>query len=127
MKWFGQTVLQVESCSMDAIMQIFKRSINPGTPLFESLSKKSFVTTDDLFKRVNKYPMLENDVQIASQQVLVTNRPTKNNEVKSSKFLNQSRQVSKRRASQQQQVRLTPLRISYERLISIIRDLLDFR
>ena len=82
---------------------------------------------DDLFRRANKYSMLKDGVRAMSQQVLVTNRPTKNNEVKSSKFLNQSRQVSKRRASQQQQVRLTPLRISYERLISIIRDLLDFR
>ncbi|RVW25883.1 hypothetical protein CK203_110875 [Vitis vinifera] len=38
-KRFGQTVLQVEACSMDAVLQIFKRSICPGTPFFESLAK----------------------------------------------------------------------------------------
>ncbi|RVW62196.1 hypothetical protein CK203_064429 [Vitis vinifera] len=47
-------------------------------------------------------------------------------EARSSKPLNQLRQASKKRASQQQQVRLTPLSISYERLISIICDLSDF-
>ncbi|RVW63609.1 hypothetical protein CK203_057395 [Vitis vinifera] len=39
-KRFGQAVLQVEACSMDAVLQIFKRSICPGTPFFESLAKK---------------------------------------------------------------------------------------
>ncbi|RVW44587.1 hypothetical protein CK203_104468 [Vitis vinifera] len=38
-KRFGQAVLQVEACSMDAVLQIFKRSICPGTPFFESLAK----------------------------------------------------------------------------------------
>ena len=31
-KQFGQAVLQVEACSMDAVLQIFKRNICPGTP-----------------------------------------------------------------------------------------------
>ncbi|RVW37158.1 hypothetical protein CK203_111747 [Vitis vinifera] len=31
-KRFGQAVLQVEACSMDAVLQIFKRSICPSTP-----------------------------------------------------------------------------------------------
>ncbi|KAL6312808.1 hypothetical protein AAG906_022536 [Vitis piasezkii] len=38
-KRFGQAVLQIEACSMDAVLQIFKRSICPGTPFFESLAK----------------------------------------------------------------------------------------
>ena len=62
MKRFGQAVLQVESYSMDVILQIFKRSINPGTPFFESLAKKSLVIMDDLFRRADKYYMLEDDV-----------------------------------------------------------------
>ena len=40
-KWFKQVVLQVESCSMDVILQIFKRSICSGTSFFKSLTKKS--------------------------------------------------------------------------------------
>ena len=50
MKRFGQDVLQVESCSMDAILEIFKWSICLGTPFFESLAKKSFATIDDRFR-----------------------------------------------------------------------------
>ncbi|KAL6333776.1 hypothetical protein AAG906_028962 [Vitis piasezkii] len=70
-KRFGQAVLQVEACSMDAVLQIFKRSICPGTPFFESLAKKPPTTMDDLFKRANKYSMLEDDVRAATQQVMV--------------------------------------------------------
>ena len=50
MKWFRQIMLQVESCSMDVILQIFKRNICLGTPFFESLTKKSPTIMDDLFK-----------------------------------------------------------------------------
>ena len=62
-KWFEQSVLQVESCSMDVVLQIFKRSICLGTHFFESLSKKPPAIMDDLFKRANKYSMLEDDVR----------------------------------------------------------------
>ena len=47
---------------MDVILEIFKRSINPGTSFFESLAKKPLATMDDLFKQTNKYSMLEDDV-----------------------------------------------------------------
>ena len=57
---------------------------------------------DDLFKQVDKYSMLEDNVWIATQQVLVTNRLTKDDKVESSKSSNQLRQASKRQASQQQ-------------------------
>ena len=114
---------------MDAILQIFKRSICPSTVFFQSLAKKLPATMDDLFKQVDKYSMLEDNVWTATQQVLVTNRLTKDDKVESSKSSNQLRQASKRQASQQQQnqVRLTPLYISYERLIPMIYDLSDFR
>ena len=61
-KRFGQAVLQVEAYSIDAVLQIFKRSICPGTPFFESLAKKPHMTMDDLFRRASKYSMLEDDV-----------------------------------------------------------------
>ncbi|RVW19398.1 hypothetical protein CK203_117078 [Vitis vinifera] len=103
MKRFEQVVLQVESCSMDAILQIFKQ--------------------------VDKYSMLEDDVQVATQQVLVTNLPTKDDKIGSSKPLNQSRQASKRRDDQQQQnqEKLTSVSISYERLLPMIHILSDIR
>ncbi|RVW23539.1 hypothetical protein CK203_091504 [Vitis vinifera] len=62
---------------MDAVLQIFKRSICPGTPFFESLAKKPPTTMDDLFRRANKYSMLEDDVRAATQQVLVARRPSR--------------------------------------------------
>ncbi|RVX00894.1 Transposon Ty3-I Gag-Pol polyprotein [Vitis vinifera] len=77
MKRFGQAVLQVEACSMNVVLQIFKRSICPGTPFFESLAKKLPTTMDDLFRRANKYSMLEDDVRAATQQVLVVGRPSR--------------------------------------------------
>ncbi|RVW66731.1 Retrovirus-related Pol polyprotein from transposon 17.6 [Vitis vinifera] len=84
-KRFGQVVLQVKACSMDVVLQIFKRSICPSTPFFESLAKKPPTTMDDLFRRANKYSMLENDVRAATQQVLVAGRPL---EVKRKEMLN---------------------------------------
>ena len=45
-KRFRQVVLQVEFYSMDVVLQIFKRSIFPGMPFFESLAKKPPVTMD---------------------------------------------------------------------------------
>ncbi|KAL6336051.1 hypothetical protein AAG906_003678 [Vitis piasezkii] len=77
-KRFGQVVLQVESCSMDVVLQIFKRSICSGTPLFESLVKKPPATMDNLFKRANKYSKLEDNVCAAAQLILVTNRNARN-------------------------------------------------
>ena len=59
---FGQVMLQVETCSMDALLQAFKRSIGPRNPLFESISKKPLETIDELFRRANKYAILEEDL-----------------------------------------------------------------
>ena len=70
-KRFGQAVLQVEAYSMDAVLQIFKRSICPDTPFFESLAKKPPTKMDDLFRRANKYSTLEDEVRAATQQILV--------------------------------------------------------
>ena len=70
---------------MDAVLQIFKRSICPGTPFFKSLAKKPPTTMDDLFRRANKYSMLEDDVRAATQQVLVAGRPSGSNTERNTK------------------------------------------
>ncbi|RVX19426.1 hypothetical protein CK203_008518 [Vitis vinifera] len=46
---------------MDAILKIFKWSISPDTLFFESLAKKSLTLMDNLFRRVDKYVILEDD------------------------------------------------------------------
>ena len=60
------------------------------------------VTMDDLFRQTNKYSMLEEDVQVASQQVLVTNQLAKHDKTRSFMPSNQTRQSSGRQDNQQQ-------------------------
>ena len=52
---------------MDVVLQIFKCSIYTGTPFLKSLAKKPLVTMDDLFRRMNKYSMLKDDVCATTQ------------------------------------------------------------
>ncbi|KAJ9678148.1 hypothetical protein PVL29_022900 [Vitis rotundifolia] len=85
-KRFGQAVLQVEAYSMDAVLQIFKRSICPGTPFFESLAKKPPTTMDDLFRHASKYSMLEDDVRAATQQILVAGQASRSGVERSAKL-----------------------------------------
>ena len=83
---FGQAVLQVEAYRIDVVLQIFKRSICPGTPFFESLAKKPPTTMDDLFRRASKYSMLEDDVRAATQQILVAGQASRSGAERSAKF-----------------------------------------
>ena len=129
MKRFGQAVLQVEAYSMNVVFQIFKRSICSGTPFFESLAKKPPTTMDDLFRHASKYSMLEDDVRAATQQVLVAGQTSRSDVERSSKLPDLPR-PSGRRQEEQSRLELpllTPLSISYEKLLLMIQDLFDFR
>ncbi|RVW72854.1 hypothetical protein CK203_057180 [Vitis vinifera] len=128
-KRFGQAVLQVEACRMDAVLQIFKRSIYPGTHFFESLAKKPPTTMDDLFRRANKYSMLEDDVRAATQQVLVAGQASRSGMERSAKLLDRPRPSDRRQEgpSHPERPPLTPLSISYEKLLPMIQGLSDFR
>ncbi|RVW25219.1 hypothetical protein CK203_105969 [Vitis vinifera] len=128
-KRFGQAVLQIEVCSMDAVLQIFKRSICPGTPFFESLAKKPPTTMDDLFRRANKYSMLEDDVRAATQQVLVAGRASRDNADRHAKPPDRPKPVDRRQdgPSRPDRPPITPLSVSYEKLLPMIQGLSDFR
>ncbi|RVW17481.1 hypothetical protein CK203_085510 [Vitis vinifera] len=128
-KRFGQAVLQIEVCSMDAVLQIFKRSICPGTPFFESLAKKPPTTMDDLFRRANKYSMLEDDVRAATQQVLVAGRASRDNADRHAKPPDRPKPVDWRQdgPSRPNRPPVTPLSVSYEKLLPMIQGLSDFR
>ena len=119
LKQFGQVVLQVESYSMDIVLQIFKRSICLGTQFFESLAKKPPMTMDDLLRHANKYSMLKDDVCAATQQILVTGQPARNDATRNSRPPNQQ--------SQSEPPPFTPLTVSYEKLLPMIRELFEFR
>nr|CAN64575.1 hypothetical protein VITISV_003432 [Vitis vinifera] len=128
-KRFGQAVLQVEACNMDVVLQIFKRSICQGTPFFESLAKKPPTKMDDLFRQANKYSMLEDDVRTATQQVLVSGRPSRGEAERNAKPPNRPRPSDRRQEGPSHPERLppTPLSISYEKLLPMIQGLSDFR
>ncbi|KAL6318399.1 hypothetical protein AAG906_041160 [Vitis piasezkii] len=128
-KRFGQAVLQVEAYNMDVVLQIFKRSIYPSTPFFESLAKKPPTTMDDLFRRASKYSMLEDDVRAATQQILVAGQASRSGAERSSKLSDRPRPSDRRQEEQSRPELppLTPLSISYEKLLPMIQDLSDFR
>ncbi|RVW16584.1 hypothetical protein CK203_069351 [Vitis vinifera] len=127
-KRFDQAVLQVEACSMD-VLRIFKRSICPGTPFFESLTKKPPITMDDLFRRANKYSMLEDDVRAATQQVMVAGQASRGGAERNAKLPDRPRPSDRRQEgpSRPERPRLTPLSISYEKLLPMIQGLSDFK
>ncbi|KAL6343126.1 hypothetical protein AAG906_019669 [Vitis piasezkii] len=100
-KRFGQAVLQVEAYNMDVVLQIFKRSICPGTPFFESLAKKPPTTMDDLFRRKWHGKKCQ------------TSGPAK---------AVRSRQEG---PSRPERPPLTPLSISYEKLLPMIQGMSD--
>ena len=126
-KRFGQVVLQVESYSMDAILQIFKRSICPGTLFFESLAKKPPTSMDDLFWRASKYSMLDDDVWATTQQVLVAGQVAKSEATRSFKAPNHPGSSNRGQDERRPPLIQTPLTKSYEKLLPIIHDLPGFR
>nr|CAN62496.1 hypothetical protein VITISV_027484 [Vitis vinifera] len=106
MKRFGQVVLQVEAYSMDAVLQIFKRA--------------------------NKYLMLEDDVRAATQQVLVAGQASRSGAERSAKLPDRPRPSDRRQEGPCRPKRppLTPLSISYEKLLAyedVQGTCLDFR
>ena len=128
-KRFDQAVLQVEAYNMDDVLQIFKRSICPGTPFFESLAKKPPTTMDDLFRRASKYSMLEDDMRAATQQILVFGQASRSGAERSVKLSDRPR-PSGRRQEEQSHPELPPLTlisISYEKFFPMIQDMSDFR
>ena len=114
---------------MNAVLQIFKRSICPSMSFFESLAKKPPTTMDDLFRRASKYSMLEDDVHADTQKILVARQSAINDAERSSKPPNQPRPSGHRQGKQShlELPPLTPLTVSYEKLLPMIRDLSDFR
>ena len=86
---------------------------------------------EELHRRANKYSMLEDNIRAASQTVMITAQSTKSatkgqSEQNGSQSKNQKRswdQLEKKREPPQ----FTPLNISYDRLLPLIWDRLDFK
>ncbi|RVW27309.1 hypothetical protein CK203_107318 [Vitis vinifera] len=84
---------------------------------------------DDLFRRANKYSMLEDDVRAATQQVLVAGRASRDNADRHAKPPDRPKPVDRRQdgPSRPDRPPITPLSISYEKLLPMIQGLSDFR
>ena len=76
---FGKAVQQVESYSMDAALQNFRKSFGPFTPFFQSLSLDPPATMEELYRRADKYSMLEDNIRAATQTIMITNQSTEQN------------------------------------------------
>ncbi|RVW49562.1 hypothetical protein CK203_076709 [Vitis vinifera] len=84
---------------------------------------------DDLFRRVSKYSMLENDVQATTQQILVAGQASKSDAEISAKLPDRPRSSDRRQEEQNhpELLPLTPLSISYEKFLPMIQDMSDFK
>ena len=84
---------------------------------------------DDLFRRANKYSMLEDDVRAATQQILVAGQTLRGGPKRSAKITDRPRPSGRRQEVQNrpEQPPLTPLSISYEKLLPMIQGMSDFR
>ena len=128
---FGKAVQQIYSYSMDAVLQNFRTSFGPTTPFFQSLSLDPPATMEELYRRADKYSTLEDNIRAASQTVMITAQSgkatTKNQpEQKGSQSKGQKspqEQSEKKRDPPQ----FTPLNISYDRLLPLIRDHPEFK
>ena len=69
---FGQVVQQIESYSIDAVLQNFKRSFWPSTLFFLSLSLDLPVIMEELYRQANRYSMLEDNICLATQTIMIT-------------------------------------------------------
>ena len=78
-KRFGQAVQRVKSYSMYTVLQNFRRSFEPSTPFFHSLSLDPPAIMEELFRRVDKYSMLEDNIRAVSQTVMITNQSDEGN------------------------------------------------
>ncbi|RVW17618.1 hypothetical protein CK203_096711 [Vitis vinifera] len=97
--------------------------------IFRIAGKKPPTTMDDLFRRANKYSMLEDDVRAATQQVLVAGRASRDNADRHAKPPDRPKPVDRRQdgPSRPDRPPITPLSVSYEKLLPMIQGLSDFR
>ena len=64
---------------MVAIVQNFKRSFGPSTPFFHSLSLDPPATMEDLYRRVDRYSTLEDNISASTQTIMITSQSAERN------------------------------------------------
>ena len=69
---FGQAVQQIESYSMDVVLQNFRISFRPSIPFFQSLSLDPPATVEELYRLADRYSMQKDNIRVATQTVMIT-------------------------------------------------------
>ena len=116
---------------MDAVLQNFQRIFGLTTPFFHSLSLDPPTTMEELYRPANKYSTLEDNTWAASQIVMITTQSSK--PTTKGRFEQKGSQGKKHKRSRDQSERkreplqFTPLNISYDILLPLIRDHPDFK
>ena len=123
---------KIESYSMYAILQNFRRIFGPSTPFFLPLSLDPLATMGELYRRADRYSMLEDNIRAATQTVMITSQPAEGSNSSGkqpSKSKEGQNKDQKRSCDQSQKKREPPppLNVSYERLLPVIRDLPEFK
>ena len=113
------------------VLHKFQRSFGLTTPFFQSLYLDPPATMEELYKRVDKYSTLEDNIWAASQTVMIT---TQNSQSASKRQPEQKGDQGKNKKSSREQsegkrepLQFTPQNITYDRLLSLIRDHPDFK
>ena len=70
---------------MDAVLQNFRRSFMLSTPFFHSLSLNPPAIMEELYRRVDRYLTLEDNIHAVAQTFMITSKPTKNNKLEGKK------------------------------------------
>ena len=60
---------------MDIVLQNFRRSFAPTTPFFQSLSLDLPAMMEELYRRADRYLMLEDNIRVVTQTVMITSKP----------------------------------------------------
>ena len=131
---FKQAIQQIKSYNMDAVLHNIKRIFGPSTSFFQSLSLDLPTTMEELYKQADSYSMLEDNIRAATQTVMITSQLVEGNKPLGKKSSGskegQSRDQKQSRDQSHKKRELpqfTPLNISYEKLLPIIRDLPEFK
>ena len=64
---------------MDAVLQNFKRSFGSSTSFFQSLSLDPPTKMEELYRRVDMYSTLEDNIRAATRTIRITNQSAKGN------------------------------------------------
>ena len=82
---FGQAFQQVEVYNMDAVLQNFRRSFASCTPFFHSLSLDPPAIMEELYRRVDRYSTLEDNIRVTTQTVMIISKPILSSKVEGKK------------------------------------------